>query len=573
MEKNEFLERLKTLVSSEDILAVNTEINELKSKFQDFLTEEERLKQVELLETENDRLDQEEVATDDLIKSEFYDLYNEYKNKKTSFLSAQKLEQEANLRLKKNLIERLRKLIQEEENIGVAVSTYKEIHETWKNIGDIPRDSRQDVQNEYSKLLESFFFNLKIYRELKEHDLKRNSQLKKELIDKIKALSSNESIKEIESAIKAYQNEFDEIGPVVQDEWEQIKNEYWDSVKAIYSRIHEFYEGKREELKQNVEKKAQLLEEVKSFVQTIGELNSTKDWEDKTQELLDFQNKWKEIGFGTKKENEELWQEFRAICNEFFEKKKTFYEILKVENNKIAEKKKILIEKATALRESKEWKETTQALVKMQQEWKNLGHAGKKLEQTLWKEFRSACDSFFNSKQRHFEEADKENEQNLALKLDLITRIESYEQGEDKQKTLSDLRAFSAEFNAIGNVPFKEKDKVYTAYKAAIDNHYSKLKLEGAEKDKAMFEAKMDSLKANPNADRLIDKEKRDLQQNISTLKQEINQFENNLGFFANSKGADALKKEVENKIQAAKRKIDEYQRKLKQIQALSVNS
>jgi hypothetical protein len=573
MEKNEFLEKIKTLAAAEDILSVNTEINELKSKFQDFLIEEERLRQVELLETENDRLEQEEVSNDDAIKEEFYEIYNEYKNRKTSLLSAQKLEQEANLRLKKNLIERLRKLIQEEENIGVAVSSYKEIHETWKTIGDIPRDQRQDIQNEYSKLLESFFFNLKIYRELKEHDLKRNSQLKKELIEKIKALFAVESIKEIESAIKSLQNEFDEIGPVVQDEWETIKNEYWESVKTIYARIHEFYEGKREELRLNIEKKSTLLEEAKTFLQEVKDLSSTKDWEDKTQTLLQFQNQWKEIGFGTKKENEELWQAFRAVCNEFFDKKKDFYSVLRAENDKIADKKKGLIEKANALRESKEWKETSHTLVKLQQEWKNLGHAGKKLEQVLWKEFRSACDSFFNSKQRHFAEADKENEQNLAVKLDLIAKIEAYQGGDDKKKILDDLRAFSAEFNAIGKVPFKEKDQVYNAYKTAIDAHYSKLKLEGAEKEKAFFEAKMDSLKANPNADKLIDKEKRDLQQNIANLKAEINQFENNLGFFANSKGADALKKEVENKIESAKRKIQEYQRKLKQIQSISVNS
>jgi hypothetical protein len=573
MEKIEFLDRLKNLVSSEDILAVNNEINELKSKFQDFLIEEERKKQVELLETENDRLDQDNLAAEDSIKSEFYEVYNEFKNKKTSFLSAQKLEQESNLRHKKNLIERLRTLIQEEENIGVAVSTYKEIHETWKTIGDIPRDKRQDIQNEYSKLLESFFFNLKIYRELKEHDLKRNSQLKKEIVEKIKTLLQLEQIKEVESAIKSLQNEFDEIGPVVQDEWEQIKTDYWDAVKAIYARIQEFYEGKREELKQNIEKKTALYEEVKVFISSMGEINSSKEWEDKTQELLEYQNRWKAIGFGTKKENEELWQAFRVLCNDFFDQKKAFYDVLKKENNTVAEKKKALIEKANSFRDSKDWKESTQALVKLQQDWKKLGHAGKNLEQSLWKKFRSACDSFFNSKQRHFEEVDKENEKNLTDKLELISKIESYKASDDKKKSLEDLRAFSAAFNAIGNVPFKEKDKIYTAFKNAIDQHYSKLKLEGAEKEKAFFDAKMDALKANPNADKLIDKEKRDLQQNISNLNQEINLFENNLGFFANSKGADALRKEVETNIDIAKKKIQEYQKKLKQLQSISVNS
>ncbi|MES2589929.1 MAG: DUF349 domain-containing protein [Bacteroidota bacterium] len=578
MEKVEFLERIKTLAANEDVMAVNTEINELKSKFQDFLIEEERKIQVTALESQlvnaedSEGLEVIHVGSNDTeneidsLKEEFFAIYSEFRTRKTAFTSAQKLEQEAHLRLKQNLIERLRKLIQHEENIGVAVSTYKEIHEAWKNVGDIPREKRQDIQNEYSKLLESFFFNLKIYRELKEHDLKRNSQLKRELIDKIKALFTVESIKEIETAIKALQNEFDEIGPVVNDEWEQIKTSYWEAVKAIYARIHEFYEGKREELKSNIDKKAALLEEVKTFVSTIEAYKTTKEWEDKTHELLTFQDKWKEIGFGTKKENEELWTSFREECNAFFDKKKVFYDGLKAENEKIASVKRALIEKANKLKESKDWKETTQALVKLQQDWKTLGNAGQKLEQALWREFRGACDSFFNSKQKHFEEADKNNEQNLTLKLDLISKIESYVPTEDKRKTLDDLRDFSAAFNAIGNVPFKEKDKIYTSYKSAIDSHYSKLKLEGAERDKVHFQAKIDSLKANPNSEKLIDREKRDMHNQIATLKHEIMQFENNLGFFANSKGADALKKEVETKINAAKRKIEDLQKKLKQI-------
>lgn len=562
MEKAGFLERLKELTAQEDVLAVSGEVNELKSKFQDFLTEEERQRQAAQLENEHG--DEESSTQEDSIREEFFALYNSFRDKKTAVASAHKIEQESNLRLKKKLIERLKTLITEEENIGVAVATYKEIHEEWKQIGDIPREKRQEIQNEYSKLLESFFHNLKIYRELKEHDLKRNSQLKRELVEKVKQLNGLESIKEIESSIKALQNEFEEIGPVVNEEWEEIKHAYWDSVKAVYAKIHDFYEGKRHQLQENIEKKRALFEEVKSFLTSFDEPSTIKAWEEKTHELLDFQNKWKEIGYGTKKENEELWHEFREQCNLFFEKKKAFFDVLKEGNKKIADAKKALIAKAHSLKESTDWKETTNAFLKLQQDWKNLGHAGQKTEQHLWKDFRGACDSFFNAKQNHFAEADKQNEVNLQAKLDIIAKLEAYTPAEDKKKTLEDLREFSAAFNAVGKVPIKEKDKVYEAYKKAIDGHYSKLKLEGEEKERAFFQAKMDSMKANPHADKLIDRERREMYQQIQTLKHEINQYENNLGFFANSKGADALKKEVENKIEHAKRKIEEYQRKMK---------
>ena len=297
MEKQDFIQRLKALCSSEDLLLVSREVSELRSQFEDFLLEEERKQQVALLEAQEQGEEVVFEKQDDPIKKEFYEIYSEYKEKRTALSTAKKIQEEANLRQKKNLIERLRLLIQEEENIGVAVAKYKEIHEAWKEIGDIPREKRQDVQNDYSKMLELFFHNLKIYRELKEHDLKRNFQLKKELVDRIKLLAQNDIIKELEGAIKTLQNEWEEIGPVPQDEWEALKNEYWEGTKAIYAKIHDFYEGKREELRLNIEKKANLLEEVKAFLAKVN-ATSTKEWEESTDKLLAFQQQWKEIGFG-----------------------------------------------------------------------------------------------------------------------------------------------------------------------------------------------------------------------------------------------------------------------------------
>jgi hypothetical protein len=564
MEKTEFIEQLKALTAQEDLLAVSREVNELKAKFEDFCIEEERLKQVAFLEAQEKGEATEEERVPDPLKDEFYQIYSTFRDQKTAVSTAQKLEHESNLRHKRSLIDRLKTLISEEENIGVAVGTYKEIHEAWKQVGDIAREKRQEIQAEYSKLLESFFHNLKIYRELKEHDLKRNFQIKTEIVEKIKALHTHESIKEIEASIKALQNEFDETGPVPQEEWENVKTAYWDAVKAIYARIHDFYEVKREELRGNIEKKQELLNEVTAFIAGLGEITSTKEWEEHTQVLLKHQDAWKHIGFGTKKENEELWVAFRQQCDVFFARKKAFFEGLRSQFDEVAAAKKKLVDTVVSLKDSTEWKAVTEKIVQLQQDWKKLGNAGQRNEQSLWKEFRGACDAFFNAKQKHFEESDKLNEINLAAKLDIIAKIEAYEAPESKKQALDDLKEFSSAFNAVGKVPFKEKDKVYNAYKTAIDAHYTKLKLEGAEKDKAMFQSRMDSMKANPNADKMLDRERRDMQLQIQTLKQDILQYENNLGFFARSKGADALKKEVESKINGAKRKIEDYQRKIK---------
>lgn len=559
----DFIAQLTLLTSQDNKLAVSRDVSELRSKFDDFLIEEERKAQVAALEAQEQGENVEVDLPPNPLKAEFYAIYSAYKEARNAQASAKKLEQEANLRLKKKLIEQLRTLIQEEENIGVAVNSYKEIHEAWKAVGDIPRENRQDIQSEYSKMLESFFHNLKIYRELKDHDLKRNGQLKTEVASKIEALISVENIKEMEAAIKVLQNEFDEIGPVPNEEWDSLKERYWEAVKAVYAKIHTFYEVKREELKENIAKKEALLAEAKALVENLS-AEGSKEWDELTKNLLLIQENWKKVGFGTKKENEELWAEFRSVCDIFFAQKKAFYDTLRTKFDEIAAKKARLIERVVALKDSTDWKQTTDTIVRLQQDWKKLGNAGQRNEQTLWKEFRAACDSFFNSKQRHFDEMDKENEVNLAAKIDVIEKIEAYKRGEDIKQVIQDLKEFSAAFNAVGKVPFKQKDEIYQRYKKAIDALYSELKLEGAEKEKVVFQAKMDSLKANPNSEKLIENEKRDIRQQIQTLQQDILQYENNLGFFSNAKGDNPMVKEVQAKIAANNRKVDELKRKLK---------
>lgn len=234
--------------------------------------------------------------------------------------------------------------------------------------------------------------------------------------------------------------------------------------------------------------------------------------------------------------------------------------------SKIAESKRKLIDQANELKDSTEWKTTADRLVQLQKQWKNIGHAGQKLEQKLWSEFRGACDAFFNARQKHFEDQDKELEGNLAIKKEIIAKIELYIVPGDKKQALNDLKEFTNAFNAVGKVPMKDKDTVYHTYKTAIDKHYAQLKLEGAEKDKIMFQARLDTLSGSPDASRAFAREKAEIRQQIEALKSDILQYENNLGFFARSKGADALRKEVETKINASKTKIEALVKKLKMI-------
>lgn len=565
MEKASLLESLKNLVQQEDALAVAREVSELRNQFEDVVLEEDRQFQIKQLEAQ-EKGEAVEERTTDTVREEFYKLYNEFRERKTGLQRAKKEAEEANLRRKKVLLERLKDVVEKEENIGAAMTAYKEIHDSWKEVGDIPREKRQDIQSEYSRLLETFFYHIKIYRELREHDLHRNHQLKLDVIQRIQELSKVDHVKDVEQAIKTLQNEWDETGPVGNDAWETLKNSYWDAVRAVYARIQVFYDEKRTELAGNLEQKKDIAAKAQELVKDFAS-ESTKDWETATSALLALQEEWKKIGFGPRKENEEVWKEFRAACDAFFSKKKTFFDAIRGKFDDVAAKKQQLVDKLEAIKDSTDWKKTTDQILAIQKDWKALGSAGQRFEQKLWKEFRAACDHFFEAKQAHFSSKDKEFEGNLEKKMELIDRVKAAVIPEDKKEALALLKGFATEFNEIGHVPMKDKDRVFNAYKEALDSHYQKLKLEGAEQEKILFQARLDTMKADPNADRALAREKYDLHDKINKLKSDILQFENNLGFFAKSKGADLLKKEVESKIAAAHRKIEELKTKIKMIQ------
>lgn len=565
MENLSFVEKLEELLKNEDILAVSTEVNELRVKFNDYVLEEERKQQVAQLQAQEKGEDLPETD-EDFGKEAFYALYNAFKEKRKAIIEEKKATEELNLKTKKGLIKKLQDVITNEENIGAAFSSFKEVQEKWKEVGDIPRDKRSEIQSEYSKLIEDFFYNIKIYKELKDHDFHRNKQLKEEVVAKLKKIKEVESFKEVEHQLKTLQNDWEDIGPVPNEDWELLKDAYWTEVRSIYERINRYYEDRREIQKENIRLKKELIATTTEIVEGTDELDSVKDWDTKTKEIIEIQNKWKTIGYGPKKENEEVWKTFRGICDRFFEAKKEFFGQVNEKFDAIAEKKMALIDQAEKLKTSTDWKETANKIIQLQQQWKKLGHSGKKNEQKLWRKFRNSCDAFFNARQKHFADQDAAFESNLTEKEVVIKEINALKLPSNKSEALQILRDLSAKFNSIGRVPIKAKDKVFKAFKTAMDSHYGALKLEGQEKEDTMFMAKLDTLKASPDARRRFDSLRIDLRKDIDKLKKEVILLENNLGFFANSKGADALKKDVEKKINKANSQIEGIKAKLKLI-------
>ena len=564
MEKQTFIEELEALTNHEDLIGVGKELNELRTKFEGYILEETHKFQVAQLKARDRGETIEDNGEITSLKETFYPIFNQIKEKRKAEIIAKKEKEAENLKLKKALISQFKEVIEKEENIGAAFTAHKEINEKWKSIGDIPRDKRQEIQHEYSRLLEEFFYNMKIYKEIKEYDFKKNQKAKEDVVQKLNALTEEKSIKEIESQLKTLQNEWEDIGPTIQEEWEKLKEDYWSVVKTLYDKIRSHYDGIREQKKENIKLKKELIENVKALLS--NERTTVKDWNKQTKALIKIQKEWKTIGFGTKKENETVWKEFRALCNTFFEEKSTFFESIQEEFDEIAHKKMTLIEVAEQLKDETDWKDTAAKIIQLQKKWKDLGSAGQKHEQRLWTKFRAACDHFFNAKKAFYRQLDKEKENNLSLKEALIKEIETLQLSDDTKASLTKLKNITTKYNDIGPVPLKNKDEVYRAYKKALDEHYKNLNIEGKEKEKILFEAKLATLRGSSNSEKLLDKEKQIIRKQIDEIKQNIIQYENNLGFFSNSKGANALKSEVEQNIEAERKKIETLKSKLKLI-------
>lgn len=561
-----FFDRLNDISSQEDLIGTGKDASSLKIEFEDAVIEAERLDQIAFLaaQEEGNKIEKFDFKA---IKDDFFRIYKDYSEKRKKQLELKSALETENLRQKKALIERLKEVIENEEKIGTAFNSYKEIHETWKKIGDIPRDKRDEIQKEYSRLLEMFFYTIKIYKELKDHDVKRNLQLKQDLIFKLKNLRNSQlSLRDLEATLRTLQDEWEEIGPVPNEEWEEVKKAYWDVVRSVYEKINSHYEEQRNLLAVNIEKKKALIVSLDKILELSQQNNSLKDWDVATKNVLVIQEDWKKIGFGTKKENEEVWKIFRSKCDEFFDAKKQFLSGIEEIHKSNADSKRKLIDEVDSLKSSTDWKQTTERIINAQKKWKSIGSSGPKWENKLWATFRAACDDFFAAKEKHFAQQDAALIDNLNAKNELLEAISSLVLSDNKVEAIQQLKDTSNRFAAIGHVPKNQADAIYKKFKSLMDEKYATIKLDENEKEKIQFQSKIDTLLSSPDRTRLLAREKSELRKQVEQLTKEIALLENNLGFFSKSKGAEQLRMDVEKKVKFAQDKITTLKKKISML-------
>ena len=479
-------------------------------------------------------------------------------NTRVNDIRRQRQKQEAdNLAAKQAIMDELRAMIANEENIGTAFQRFNELGEKWKTIGPVPQQHYRDLQRDYSQLRDEFFYHIRIYKELRDHDLKKNTALKQALIADMEAVQRVESVREAEALVKEYQEKWHQIGPVVKEEWEAIRDGFWNATRVVYDRINEYYKARRAEHEANLAAKQALVDKVNALLAGMENVGG-KEWKALTDQVLELQTAWKAIGFATKKDNERIWKEFRNACNTFFDRKNAYFTELKSQFKGAFDKKQALLQQAIQLKDSTDWRQTADKLKALQAQWKEAGSAGPRDENKLWNKFREACDGFFQKRKAHFDALDAEQAVHLAEKQQLVSELESFQHLPDRGATVDALKAFSQRWMNSGRVSPKHFDSLNTRYRAAMDKQYDLLRLNGEERRRMAFVDRMEDLKAGPDGKFQLEKEGRFIRRKIEEIETEMKQMERNMGMFNfKSASGEAMKKDMEKKIERARQDIE----------------
>jgi hypothetical protein len=565
--KEELVLAIEALVQNEGIAQIRKHIGYLKVAFRNYLKEHSVHEYENSVNKEEETDDQKsEVKPVDELQVRFDKAFAVYKEKKHVFDQAVEKQKQVNLETKEAILEELRLLIDSEEELKKTYDQFKELQETWRKIGPVPQTAKNTLWNNYHFLVEKFFDKVKINKELRDLDLKKNLESKTELCEKAEELLLESSINKSFQKLQKLHDAWKETGPVPKDK----KDEIWDRFKAASDAINErrqsYYDLLREEQSKNYTAKIHLCEQAEQLAEFISD--SPKKWQDATDKVNELFKLWKTVGFAPKKINDEVWVRFRTALDGFFNNKKDFFFKYKDDQTENYNQKLNLCLQAEALKDSEDWKHTTDELIALQQQWKKIGPVPKKFSDKVWKRFRAACDEFFNRKSEYFSNIGEKQDENLQKKKELIEKVKTFQYSADNNENLNTLKDFQRQWMEIGHVPIKEKDKIQNEFRKVVNELFENLNINRKVKSTAVFKNKIEHLKNSPNAENVIYKEKTYLINKINVLQNDIKLWENNIGFFASSKKADVLKSEFEQKIERAKSDIAVMEQKLKILNA-----
>ncbi len=558
----ELVNSLEILVNERPVQEIRNSLEQIKSNFYKKLKLELDKKKEAFLK--DGGKEEEFGPVQDPLEERLKGLLNNYKRKKASYNHRVESEKQANMEEKFRIIESIKCLINKEESINKTFQEFRDLQHQWKLLGPIPQSKLKDLWENYHYHVEKFYDYIKINKELRDLDLRKNLESKIALCEKTEKLLEESNVVSAFRTLQKYHEQWREIGPVPHESKEVIWERFRSFTSLINRKHQQHFEDIKASLKQNLDLKTALCEKVEAILK--DEINSNKDWEKKSNEIVEIQKEWKTIGFAPKKYNTLIYERFRVACDGFFNNRRAYYaENKEVQLNNLQLKTDLCIQ-AEEVMNSEDWKKTTDYLIILQKKWKDIGPVPRRSSDKVWKRFRSSCDTFFNRKSEFFANIDQKYDENLKLKELLLDEIGSYKPVDNQDDNFAMLKKFQQQWSSIGFVPIKKKDKLMQQYKQAIDKFYDSLKLDDSRKSIIRYRNKLEEMASAPHFKGKLYAEREKFANRLKALESDIVLWENNIGFFAKSANANPVIEEVTRKIENSKKSVDLLRKKIRMI-------
>ena len=558
--KEEILAKLKEVVADVENVA-KPEIDGLKQSFYKLHNAEQDA--ARKLFIENGGAAENFVPQTDCVEEEFKNIMSVIKEKRSALTAELEKQKEMNLQVKLSIIEELKELVESPDDANKSYTEFKKLQQQWNEVKLVPQAKVNELWKNYQLYVEKFYDLLKLNNEFREYDFKKNLEIKTHLCEAAEKLADEADVVSAFHQLQKLHQEFRDTGPVAKE----LRDEIWARFKAasttVNRRHQQHFEALKEVEQHNLDQKTVICEIIEAI--DYKELTNFASWESKTQEVIALQNKWKTIGFAPQKMNVKIFERFRKACDEFFRKKGEFFKTLKEGMNENLEKKRALCEKAEALKDSTDWKATADELTKLQKEWKTIGPVAKKYSDAVWKRFISACDYFFEQKNKATSSQRSVEQENLEKKKAIIEKLNAIDDQMDTEGATQLVRDLMKEWNGVGHVPFKEKDRIYKQYHSQIDKLFERFNISASNKKLSNFKSTISSIQeGSPQA---LYREREKLVRAFDNMKNELQTYENNLGFLTtSSKKGNSLLTEINRKVEKLKADIELVKEKIKVV-------
>ena len=554
--KEELVAALAALIEK-PVDEIRDEVNAIKNQFYALRKAEQEIELAEFVDKGNEPA--AFAAKPDAEEEKLKDLLNEYKEKKAAQLAAIEAERVANLERKRAILVELSEIAKDVDNVNKFYAKFQQLQQTFKEVGSVPAADDKALWKEFQTITEQFYDSLKINKQLRDLDFKKNLESKENLCKEAEALADENDVIVAFKKLQELHDKWREIGPVVKELREDLWKRFKEASSAVNKRHQAFFENRKEKEKENEVAKTAICEEAEAIV--LAELTTYAKWNDATKQIILMQERWKTLGFASKKVNNELFARFRKTCDEFFAAKAEFFKRMKDESAENLAKKHRLCERAEALKDSTDWKKTADELTAIQKEWKTIGPVPKKSGDAVWKRFIAACDYFFENKNKNTTNVHQEEHANLKAKKAIVEKIKTIDESLSKDEIKNLLKTLVADYQQIGHVPYKEKDKIYEEYRAALNEAYEKFDIK---ETRARFESFANSVESMSSDKNKLFKERDRLVRIYEAKKNELKTYENNLGFFnVSSKAGGSVLKEMERRIAKAKEDLISLEKKI----------